>query len=146
MHTNTVIQLVRLKYCRWGFECEILLITNCELLYKTQSQESQEKNMHCIILHLTTPLYVYIVSIANIDSVAFSFGNSESQSGLYSTIHNRLTMHSKPYLQYPSIIKNHVSSIENHVKLCRKLCKISCLWLGLCTKRQFICQAFGHCC
>ena len=28
-----------------SFECEILLITDCEFLYKIQSKESQEKNM-----------------------------------------------------------------------------------------------------
>ena len=32
-----------LLYRRSGFDCEILLITNCEFLYKTQSKESQEK-------------------------------------------------------------------------------------------------------
>ena len=31
-------------YRRSGFECEILLIANCEFLYKTQSKELQEKN------------------------------------------------------------------------------------------------------
>ena len=41
-------------------------------------------------------------STANIDGVAFSFGNSQSlelQTGLYSTIRNRLTTHSKPNLR-----------------------------------------------
>ena len=32
-----------MTYCRSGFECEILLIANCEFLHKTQSKESQEK-------------------------------------------------------------------------------------------------------
>ena len=30
-------------YRRLGFECEILLIANCEFLHKMQSKESQEK-------------------------------------------------------------------------------------------------------
>ena len=30
-------------YRRSGFECDILLIANCEFLHKTQSKESQEK-------------------------------------------------------------------------------------------------------
>ena len=30
-------------YCRSGFECEIILIANCEFLYEIQSKESQEK-------------------------------------------------------------------------------------------------------
>ena len=42
-------------------------------------------------------------SVAKIEGVAFSFGYSqslESQSGLYSTIRNCLTTHSKPDLPY----------------------------------------------
>ena len=39
----TVIAGWRRVYRRLGFECEILLITNCEFLYKTQWKESQEK-------------------------------------------------------------------------------------------------------
>ena len=35
------------------FECEILLIANCELLYKTQSKESQENEY--TITHDHTP-------------------------------------------------------------------------------------------
>ena len=31
------------QYCRSGFEYEIILIVNCEFLYKTQAKESQEK-------------------------------------------------------------------------------------------------------
>ena len=31
------------EYRRSGFECKILLIANCEFLYKTQSKELQEK-------------------------------------------------------------------------------------------------------
>ena len=34
---------LKINYRRLGFECEILLIANCEFLYKTQSKESQEK-------------------------------------------------------------------------------------------------------
>ena len=37
--STIVIIIVR----RSGFECEILLIANCEFVYKTQSKELQEK-------------------------------------------------------------------------------------------------------
>ena len=30
-------------YCRSGFDCEILLIANCEFFHNSQSKESQEK-------------------------------------------------------------------------------------------------------
>ena len=30
-------------YCRLGFDCEILLIVNCEFFHNLQSNESQEK-------------------------------------------------------------------------------------------------------
>ena len=44
-----------IKYRRSDFECKILLIVNCEFLYKMQSKESQEKNKQWM-LHVTTPL------------------------------------------------------------------------------------------
>ena len=164
---------VKYYYRRPGFECEILLIMNCEFLYETQSKESQEKeyamnitrehtpfvkctcvcsgsdckHTRVLILHMfdllahscrssrkrfinsssqlstyqhpakcncgsssiNSPPHNVIcsitshASIAKIEGVAFPFGNSqslESQSGLYSTIRNRLTMHSKPDLWY----------------------------------------------
>ena len=53
-----------------------------------------------LMTHPTCSLTSHI-SIAKIESVAFSFGYLqliESQSGLYSTIRNRLTMHSKSNL------------------------------------------------
>ena len=45
-----------LHYRRSGFECEILLIANCEFLHKTQSKESQEKENAMNITRDHTPL------------------------------------------------------------------------------------------
>ena len=39
----TVCMTADRRYRRSGFECEILLIANCEFLHKTQSKELQEK-------------------------------------------------------------------------------------------------------
>ena len=43
LYTRSHYIIGNATYCRLGFECEILLIVNCEFLHKTQSKESQEK-------------------------------------------------------------------------------------------------------
>ena len=35
--------MIVMEYCRLGFECEILLIVNCEFLHKKQSKELHKK-------------------------------------------------------------------------------------------------------
>ena len=46
-HNKEIVALKNIFRCiiynRSGFDCEILLIANCEFLFKTQSNESQEK-------------------------------------------------------------------------------------------------------
>ena len=81
---------------------------------------------YSIIAHPTCSLTSH-TSIAKIEGVAFSFGYSqslESQSGLYSTIRNRLTTHSKPDLRYYSKFGRFS---------CRVMCtKMATIWYGYC--------------
>ena len=61
-------------YCRLGFECEILLIVNCEFLYKTQSKEPQEKEytMNNITLDHTPFAQAHVLTIANMHAFSIS--------------------------------------------------------------------------
>ncbi len=43
------------EYRRLGFDCEILLIANCEFLHNSQSNESQLKEYAMNITRITTP-------------------------------------------------------------------------------------------
>ena len=45
----------QLVYRRSGFDCEILLIANCEFLHNSQSKESQLKEYAMNITRITTP-------------------------------------------------------------------------------------------
>ena len=40
---------ITLKYCRSGFDCEILMITNCKLFWRLQTKESQSI-LECITI------------------------------------------------------------------------------------------------
>ena len=82
-------------YCRSGFECEILLIANCEFLYKTQSKESQEKDAMNSTRDHTPFAQAHMLAIANMH--AFSI----------SCVFNLLAC---MYLQQ-SIVENEISSI-----------------------------------
>ena len=42
-------QLNELGYCRSGFDCEILMIANCEFFWSSQSKESQSI-LECITI------------------------------------------------------------------------------------------------
>ena len=41
---HSELLLVYIVYRRSGFDCEILLIANCEFFHNSQSKESQEKD------------------------------------------------------------------------------------------------------
>ena len=51
----------RMYYSRSGFECEILLIANCEFFHNSQIKESQENN---IAIYMYTQLIICIASLA----------------------------------------------------------------------------------
>ena len=43
LYSSWTLQYAEMYYRRPGFDCEILLIANCEFFYNSQSKESQEK-------------------------------------------------------------------------------------------------------
>ena len=104
-----------LTYRRSGFDCEILLIANCEFFHNSQSKVSQEK---------ITQLIIYC-----------PLGNSQSlksKSRLYSAIRNSLTTQSKPDLRYGDISFNIYLNINftiTAVLVCVCVCVCVC---GVC--------------
>ena len=99
-----------------GFDCEILLIANCEFFHNSQSKESQKKKTQLIMA----------CPHGNLQSL-------ESQSGLYSTISNRLTTQSKPDLRYPVLYLSR--RLYGYGSMYARVCYVSsALLVSMCTQ------------
>ena len=78
-----------------------ILQANCQSANTIANAKPSATVAQAVLMTHPTCSLISHISIAKIESVAFSFGYLqliESQSGLYSTIRNRLTMHSKSNL------------------------------------------------
>ena len=116
LSTSRVLDLLACMYVQ--HESSSILQANCQpanTIANTKPSATVARAVwYSIIAHPTCSLTSH-TSIAKIEGVAFSFGYSqslESQSGLYSTIRNRLTTHSKPDLRY--IMCKHLLGLRNH--------------------------------
>ena len=100
MHANICAYARSIVYRRSGFDCEILLL-RIESFSIIRNQKNRKKK--------NTQLIIYCL-----------LGNSQSlksQSGLYSTIRNRLTTQSNPNLRYTRTQFAQTNGLTTHTRV-----------------------------